>query len=266
VGLSGDSTSGAAGLSSNNAGLIGGADMQVADGITAGATLGLGRQWFHSGNGTGHSDDYMVGLYGRVTADAAYLAASFGYGWHQITTQRVITVSGTDVLQGKQNADDFGGRIEAGWHLPMGDGYHITPYGAFAGESFESPAYAETAVSGASTFALSYAAQTTTLGRTELGAHLDRSYALADGILTAGVKAAWAHQLDDQPFTQASFVGLTGSTFQVAGVRSARDTGLLGLDLEVQNNSGLFFGVHGEGQFGTGTTMVEGLANLGWRW
>jgi len=266
AGLSGDSISGAAGLSSNNAGLIGGADMQVGDGLIAGVTLGVGRQWFRSGNGRGDSDDFMIGLYGRADIDAAYIAASFGYGWHQVTTVRTITVSGTDMLQGKQDPNDFGGRIEAGWHLPLDNTYTVTPYGAFAGESFESPAYAETAIFGASTFALSYGAQTTALGRSELGAHLDRDYALDTGTLTADLRAAWAHQLDDQPFIQASFQGLAGSAFQVAGVHPARDTALLGVDLEVQNSSGLFFGVHGEGQFGAGTTLVEGLGNFGWRW
>jgi uncharacterized protein with beta-barrel porin domain len=72
--------------------------------------------------------------------------------------------------------------------------------------------------------------------------------------------------LDDLPFTQASFVTLPGTAFQTVGVRPAPDTALLGLDLEVQNSSGLFFGVHGEGQFGAGTTVVEGLGNFGWRW
>ncbi|HEX4636355.1 MAG TPA: autotransporter outer membrane beta-barrel domain-containing protein [Rhizomicrobium sp.] len=266
VGLSGDSASGAASLSSNNVGMIGGADMQVADGVIAGVTLGLGRQLFHSGNGSGDSSDFLVGLYGRADAGAAYVAASFGYGWHEIKTLRVVTVSGTDVLQGKQNADDVGGRIEAGWRLALDDSYTITPYGAFAGESFDSPAYAETAISGASTFALSYAAQTTTLGRSELGAHLERNYGMEQGMLTADLHAAWAHQLDDLPFTQASFLNLPGATFQVVGVRPGRDTALLGLNLEVRNNSGLFFGVRGEGQFGVGTTMVEGLGNFGWRW
>jgi len=265
AGLSGDSISGAAGLSSNNAGLIGGADMQVGDGLIAGVTLGLGRQWFRSGNGTGDTDDYMIGMYGRATVDAAYIAASFGYGWHQVKTVRTVTVSGTDVLQGKQNANDFGGRIETGWHVALSDGYGVIPYGAFAGESFDSPAYAETSISGASTFALSYGAQTTALGRTELGAHLNRDYALDTGTLAADLRAAWAHQLDDQPFIQASFQGLAGSAFQVAGVHPGRDTALFGVDLEVQNSSGLFFGVHGEGQFGAGTTVVEGMGNFGWR-
>jgi autotransporter-associated beta strand protein len=266
AGLSGDAASGAAALSASNVGLIGGADMQVADGILAGVTLGWGRQHFNSGNGSGISTDFAFGLYGRADAGAAYVTAAFGYGWHQIATLRVVTVSGTDVLQGKQNADDYGGRIEAGWRMSLDDTYTIAPYGAFAGESFESPAYAETALSGASTFALSYAAHTSTLGRSELGAHLDRDYDFGNGALTADVRAAWAHQLDDLPFTQANFENLATASFQVLGVRPTRDTALLGADLELRYASGLFLGLKGEGQFGAGTTIIEGMGRVGLHW
>ena len=266
IGLSADAASGAAALSASNVGLIGGADMQLTDGILAGITLDWGREHFNSGNGSGISTDYAFGLYGRADAGAAYVTAALGYGWHQITTLRVVTFSGTDVLQGRQNADDFGGRIEAGWRMPLDDGYVIAPYGAFAGEKFESPAYAETALSGASTFALSYAAHASTSGRSELGAHLDRNYDLGNGSLTADVKAAWAHQLDDLPFTQANFVNLPTASFQVLGMRPARDAALLGTDLELQYRSGLFLALKGEGQFGAGTTILEGLGSFGLRW
>jgi autotransporter-associated beta strand protein len=266
IGLSGDSVSGSAGLTSNNVGLIGGVDRRLTDNILAGVTLGLGQQLFHSGNGTGDSHDFMIGAYGRLDADAAYVTASLGFGWHHIRTQRIVFVSSTDVLQGKQNADDVGGRVETGWRFHLQDGYGLIPYGAFAGSRFASPAFAETALSGASTFALSYAAQTTSLGRTELGAHLDRRYEVEQGMLTAEVHTAWAHQLDDLPFTQASFISLPGAAFQTVGVRPGRDSALFGLDLEIQDNSGLFFGLKGESQLGPGTTIIEGMGNFGWRW
>jgi uncharacterized protein with beta-barrel porin domain len=72
--------------------------------------------------------------------------------------------------------------------------------------------------------------------------------------------------LDDLPLIQVGFQNLPGTSFLVAGVRPGRDAALLGLNLEIQNHSGLFFGVRGEGQLGAGTTIVEGLGNLGWRW
>jgi autotransporter-associated beta strand protein len=266
VGLSADPVSGAASLSGTNTGLVGGLDKRLTDNFLVGATLGLGRQNFRSGNGTGESDDVTIGIYARHESGPLYVSAALGYGWHHVTTLRVVTVSGTDVLQGKQDATDVGGRIEAGYRLSLDQAYDITPYAAFLGDSLDSPAFAETAVSGASTFALSYAGRTSTLGRTEAGAKLSRDYALEDGALAAGIRAAWAHQIDDVPLAQATFLGLPGAGFVVAGVRPARDTALLGASLEMHRSSGLFFGVKGETQLGAGTTIVEGMGTLGWRW
>lgn len=266
VGFSADATSGAASLSSSNVGLIGGVDMAWDEGFLAGVTVGLGRQNFSSGNGTGSSDDIMIGVYARKDVGPLYVTAALGYGSHHIETLRVVTVSGTDVLQSKQNADDYGGRIEAGWRMALDDQYTLTPYFAVAAESFDSPAYMETALSGVSAFALSYASHSSTLGRTELGSWLSRDYETENGVMTADLRAAWAHQLDDQPFTQASFQTLPGASFLVTGVRSASDTALLGASIQVQNRSGLFFGFKGETQLAVGTTILQGMGNLGWRW
>jgi outer membrane autotransporter protein len=266
VGLSADAANGAASLSANNVGLIGGVDMAWDEGFLAGVTMGLGQQHFSSGNGTGSSDDIMVGIYARKDAGPLYVAAAFGYGSHHIQTLRVITVSGTDVLQAKQDADDYGGRIEAGWRMALDDQYRLSPYFAVAAENFDTPAYAETALSGASTFALSIAAHSSTLGRTELGSGLSRDYETENGTLTADLRVAWAHQLDDLPLTQASFQSLPSANFLVTGVRPASDAALLGAHVQVQNRSGLFFGVKGETQLGAGTTILEGMGNLGWRW
>ncbi|MBA2590703.1 MAG: autotransporter outer membrane beta-barrel domain-containing protein, partial [Alphaproteobacteria bacterium] len=264
--LSGDAASGAAGLSSSNAGLIGGADMRLSNGLLIGVAGSVGWQDFNSGNGTGTSDDTMVGLYARQDAGRFYVSAAFGYGRHQITTLRTVTVSGTDVLQGKLDADEIGGRLEAGWRMPLAIQFGLSPYAAVSGARFESPAYVETALSGASTFALSYASHSSTLGRSEVGVRLDRSYPMKNNTVSANLGIAWAHQLDDLPFAQASFQTLPGAGFVVTGVRPAKDTALLGLDLEVQSRSGLFFGVKGETQLGARTTILEGMGSLGWRW
>lgn len=266
VGLSADAASGAASLSSNNFGFIGGLDLAWDKGLLTGVTVGLGRQNFSSGNGTGSSDDIMIGVYARKDFGPLYVTAAFGYGSHHIETLRVITVSGTDVLQGQQNADDYGGRLEAGWRMALDDQYRLSPYFAVAAESFETPAYAERALSGASTFALSVAARSSSLGRTELGSGLSRDYETENGVLTADLRLAWAHQLDDLPLTQASFQSLPGASFLVTGVRPASDTALLGAGFRVQNRSGLFFGFKGESQLGAGTTILEGMGHLGWRW
>jgi len=266
VGLSADAVSGAASLSGTNAGMVGGVDMQMQDGLLLGATLGWGSQDFRSGNGTGTSDDVAVGIYGRHDNGPLYVSAALGYGWHHIKTLRTVTVSGTDVLQGTQDATDFGGRLETGWRLSMDKTYAVTPFAAVMAESLESPSYAETAVSGASTFALSVARHTDALGRVEVGARLGRDFALAAGTLAANLQAAWAHQLNDVPLVQASFLGLSGANFTVGGVRPAPDAALLGAGLEMREQSGLFFGVRGETLLGRGTSTIEGMGDLGWRW
>ncbi len=55
------------------------------------------------------------------------------------------------------------------------------------------PAYGETATSGSSQFALSYAAKTTTNVRTELGARFDKAMAVQGGVFTLSNRTAWAH-------------------------------------------------------------------------
>jgi len=68
------------------------------------------------------------------------------------------------------------------------------------------------------------------------------------------------------PLVQASFLGLSGANFTVGGVRPAPDAALLGAGLEMREQSGLFFGVRGETLLGRGTSTIEGMGDLGWRW
>ena len=56
-------------------------------------------------------------------------------------------------------------------------GWAITPYAAGQFTAYSLPAYAEQVLSGASTFALNYAAKDVTASRTELGFRTDNSFA-----------------------------------------------------------------------------------------
>ena len=72
----------------------------------------------------------------------------------------------------------------------------ITPYAAGQFTTFDLPAYAEQAVSGANTFALAYGAKSVTATRSELGLRTDKSFAMTDAILTLRGRAAWAHDFN----------------------------------------------------------------------
>lgn len=267
AGISADAIGGSASLSASNVGFAAGAETALPGDLLVGGSVGIGEQNFASGNGSGDSRDVMLGLYGRKEIGKGYLAAAIGYGWHDISTTRVVTVSGTDILGGKFNANSFGGRMEAGYHVPLNSRYILSPFAAFAGDSFDSPSYAEGAVSGSSAFALSYAANTVGQAHTELGTHLARLFALGDGMaISADARLAWAHELEDAPFATATFQGLAASTYRILGVRGATDTALLGLDLQARRESGLAYGLRMESQIGSGTTVLEGMGTLAWHW
>jgi autotransporter-associated beta strand protein len=260
--------SGAASLSASNVGFIAGAEVSLTDDFRLGGSAGFGSQDFSSANSMGDSDDVMLGLYARHDIlESGYIAAAFGYSWHDISTTRTITVAGTDILGAKFDAHAIGGRLEGGWRLAVDDGFGLTPFFAFAGDNFYAPAYAESVISGTSDFALSYAANKTGQKHTEFGAHLDHAIDLGGGdMLSADARAAWAHQLDDAPFVTATFQGLPGSTFRLLGVRAATDTALLGLGLKIQGPDGLDVGLRMDSQVGAGTTVLQGMGTVSWRW
>jgi uncharacterized protein with beta-barrel porin domain len=57
--------------------------------------------------------------------------------------------------------------------------------------TFDLPAYAEHAIVGSNNFALAYGAKDVTDARTELGIRTDKSFAMADGIVTLRGRLAW---------------------------------------------------------------------------
>jgi uncharacterized protein with beta-barrel porin domain len=165
----------------------------------------------------------MLALYGSQSFGSGYLSGAFGYGWHDITTTRVVTVAGTDILAGKPPAHEWAGRIEAGYGVDAGGQYELTPFAAFAGESLATPGCAESAISGSANFALTYAAHSADISHLELGARLGRTFALDDGVLEVKGIAAWAHQLENDALAQVAFTSLPGSSFTIYGIKPADD-------------------------------------------
>ena len=125
----------------------------------------------------------------------AYISAALAYGWQDITTNRTVTVAGTDQLRAQFDANAFSGRLEGGYRFVtawMG----VTPYAAAQFTTFDLPGYAEQAIVGSNVFALAYDAKDVTDTRSELGLRTDKSFAMTDGILTLRGRLAWAHDYD----------------------------------------------------------------------
>jgi autotransporter-associated beta strand protein len=248
-------------------GVVGGADYKITpDALIGFALAGGGTNYSLSDAlGSGRSDLFQAGVFGRQNIGAAYLSAALAYGWHDVTTNRTVALPGGDVLQARFRAETFSGRFEGGYRFatPFAG---ITPYVAAQAISFNLPAYAEQVLGGAGGFALNYAAQTTTATRTELGLRSDKSFALQDGIFTLRGRAAWAHDYNNDRAVTAVFQALPGASFVVNGARGNPDGALVSAGAEMKWLSGFSLGATFEGEFSGNTTSYagKGVARYSW--
>jgi uncharacterized protein with beta-barrel porin domain len=166
----GDLSLGSSDRLTQTAGLAVGLDYRVTPDTKVGfAISGGGTSYSLSdGLGSGHSAMLQSAVYTRTNFDAAYIAAALAYALHDFTTDRFLTVAGTDHLRAEFIGHNFAGQIEGGsriatpdLHGTRGEG-SITPYAGLRVQSLHTPAYSESAVSGSSIFALAYDARSAT--------------------------------------------------------------------------------------------------------
>jgi len=190
------------------------------------------------------------------------------YGWQDVTTNRTVTVAGSDQLRAQFNANAWSGRVEGGYRFVaavMG-GVGLTPYAAGQFTTFDLPAYAEQAISGAGTFALAYGAKSVTDSRSELGLRSDKSFAMADGILTLRGRAAWSHDYNPDRSIGATFQTLPGASFVVNGAMQARDAALVTASAEKRWLNGWSASGTFEGEFSNVTKSYAGKGVVRYAW
>jgi uncharacterized protein YhjY with autotransporter beta-barrel domain len=198
-----------------------------------------------SGLGAGKSDLFQAAVYGRRQFGAAYLTAALAYGWQHMTTERTVTIAGTDRLKATFDAHTFAGRVEGGWRAGLGR-IGVTPYAALQVTSVRLPAYSEQAVSGSGAFALSYSGDTDTQTRSELGVRLDEAVAMDDDwMLRLRGRAAWAHDYSSESRVDAVFQTLPGA-FTVDGADPDDDALLASAEIALAQ--WLVAGRHGRGR------------------
>jgi fibronectin-binding autotransporter adhesin len=248
-------------------GIVAGADYKVTPDTLIGFALAGGGTSFSiaSALGSGSSDLFQAGVFGRQNIGAAYLSAALAYGWQDVTTNRTVTVAGTDLLQARFKAETFSARFEGGYRFatPFAG---ITPYVAAQAISFNLPAYAEQVLAGTGTFALNYGAQTTTATRTELGLRSDKSFAVQDGIFTLRGRAAWAHDYNSDRAVTAVFQTLPGASFVVNGARGNPDGALVSAGAEMKWLNGFSLAATFEGEFSGNLTSYAGKGVAKYTW
>jgi autotransporter-associated beta strand protein len=267
-------TSGHATTGSNNAtsrigGIAVGADYWMAPSTVAGFALaGGGTSFGVAGGGNGHSDLFQAGAFIRHNVASTYITAAAAYGWQDITTERVLAISGIDRLRAEYNANSYSARVEGGnrFLMPWIGGVGVTPYAAVQVTAFDLPSYAETVSGGTGTFALNYASKTVTNTRTELGFRADKSFAVADAILTLRGRAAWAHDTNTDRSASATFQSLPGATFIVNGASPGPDATLTTASAEMKFASGISLGATFEGEFSDVTRSYAGKGVARYQW
>jgi uncharacterized protein with beta-barrel porin domain len=264
-------TDGNAALGSNTAtssiaGTVVGADYRFSPFTIAGFALAGGGTSFNvNGLGSGRSDLFQAGAFIRHTVGPAYISGALAYGWQDITTNRTVSIAGIDQLRAEFNANAFSGRAEGGYRFAtpwMG----ITPYAAAQFTTFDLPAYAEQAISGANTFALAYGARDVTDTRSELGLRTDRSWAMANGILTLRGRFAWAHDFSPDRNIGATFQALPGASFVVNGAAQAHDSALTTASAEMKWINGWSAAATFEGEFSNVTRSYAGKGVVRYQW
>jgi uncharacterized protein with beta-barrel porin domain len=265
----GNATVGSNNTTSSVYGTAVGADYIFSPRTIAGFALaGGGTNFSVAGSGSGHSDLFQAGAFIRHTVGPAYISAALAYGWQDITTNRTVTVAGTDQLRAQFNANAFSGRLEGGYRFvaPWVGGIGITPYAAAQFTTFDLPGYAEQAIVGTNNFALAYGAKDVTDTRSELGLRADKSWAMKDGILTLRGRVAWAHDYDPNRSIASTFQSLPGASFVVNGAAQAADSALVTASIEKKWLSGWSAAATFEGEFSDVTRSYAGKGVVRYAW
>lgn len=247
-----------------------GADYRFSPYTVAGFALGAGGTNFVVANGLGggRSDLFQAGAFVNHSTGPAYITAALAYGWQDVTTNRTLTVVGVDQLQAEFNTNTFTGRVEGGYRFvaPSFGGVGMTPYAAGQVTTVMLPAYAESAVAGSNTFALSYAAKDVTATRSELGLRTDKTFVLQNSVLTLRGRAAWAHDFNSDRSVAATFQSLPGASFTVNGATGAPDAALTTASVEAKWRNGWSAAAAFEGEFSSVTRSYAGKGTVRYAW
>jgi len=265
--VNGDTTAGTSTTTSRVFGTVAGASYHFTPDTQAGFALGGAGSSFDiaGGFGGGKADIFNAAVYAKHNIGAAYVAGLLGYSWQDTTTDRIVTISGTDRLHASFKAQALAARLEGGWRYatPM---VGITPYAALQTTSFYLPSYGETATLGSDAFALNYAAKTVTATRGELGTKFDKAMLVQGGVVTLKARTAWVHDWNTDRSATAIFQTLPGATFTANGAQPAANAALVSSSAEMKWHNGWSLAANIDGEFSRATATYAGTGSIKYTW
>lgn len=264
----GDAGAGTNDTTARTYGLATGFDYRVRHDLVLGfAVAGGTTNWGLSQNlGGGRSDVFQVGFYAVKKFDAGYVSGAMSYALHDVTTDRTVTIAGSDRLQSQFNAHSFGFRGEAG-HRIATPVVGVTPYLALQIQTFHTPGTSETAISGSNTFALTYDSRTVTVARLELGTWFDKQFAMRGGdALALRARVAWANDHSSGGAIAALFQTLPGSSFTVNGAKPAENSALLSAAADYRLANRVTVGARLDSELSGNSQTYAGTGRVSYAW
>jgi uncharacterized protein with beta-barrel porin domain len=260
----GDATTGSNDTRSTAFGFAAGIDRRISPDLVAGFALAGGStRWsVANGFGSGRGEAFQVGGYASRQFGAAYLSAAAAYSAHWMSTDRTVTVNGTDNLTASFTAHNVGARIEAGHRFVAPMRVAVTPYTAVQVQTFWLPSYGETATSGSNQFALSYNSRTATTTRAELGAWFDTKNLFPSRATNLFARLAWAHDWRSDASVTAGFQTLAGTSFVVNGAAPPKNLALVTAGATVGIARNVSFTAKFDGEFASGFQSFAGTGTL----
>jgi uncharacterized protein with beta-barrel porin domain len=260
----GDPLVGSNTVTARDYGFAGGMDYHFTrDTVLGFALAGGGTTWgMAQGLGGGRSDAFQAGVYGTTRSGPAYIAAAFALADHWMTTNRIAL---GDQVTARFNGQSYGGRVEIGYRYAMLPTIGVTPYAALQAQSFHTPSYSETDLTGGG-FGLTYSAKKATDTRSELGARFDNLTMFGAMPLTLRARAAWAHDWVSDPALAAVFQALPGASFTVNGAASPKNSALATAGAELWLTPALSLAAKFNGEFAKGSQTYTGTGTMRYVW
>jgi outer membrane autotransporter protein len=254
-----DGDGNAAGVSSNFAGFITGADARFGDMLR----LGIAAGYTHSSidvdarASSAGIDSAHVGAYAGANLGPLDLRGGAAYSFHTIDTTRTVMFPGF--------LDHTAGRFDGGTAQVFGEVGHGMTLARLAVEPFAGLAFVRvntaSFLESGGLAALSGAASADDVGYSSVGLRAATMIPLANGHwLVPRIAVAWQHAFSDvTPATALAFQS-TGAAFSTTGVPIARDSALVegGLDLRLSPRAKLSLNYAGELAASIQTHSVKG--------
>lgn len=266
--LDGETSTGSANLSSNTAGVAGGADFQVSNGLVVGFAGGFSSSNFNVNDRatSGSLDGGHVGIYAVQRFGDIYLAGVANYAHYDNDTKRMVSgVGPTEEEKASFSSNEWGGRGEVGYRAET-NGIAFTPFAGFLIASLSNDSFSEKEIGGNGVLGLHVDGQATDSQKSFVGLQVDSSFTLGQGsTIIPYARVSWQHEFSTDRQITASLLSLP-SSFTVDGTSALEDAARISAGFRLEVSRDVSFAANFDGEFSGRGNNEGGRGEVNVRW